>query len=299
MLPPPSSLQTCNHILDLRSQRPVVVRGKRDAEQVLVAVDNKVRRRGERGVARRKRKRSHLVDGDRRRGGEVVVGDVQNGGIEDVAALEHLLDLEAILERLDSELGEKCRLGGSHLFADRDDGDIVQDLDLSLVNLRGDVERLEERRLRRVHAGVAGGHSHGHGSDDTRLGHGTNLVLANDGAHVGELALREDDADVADEEVEESEPLRLAGALGVSADRALRERVLSHEHARLAHLAERHANVGELLGSDEVGVHEEASVVLVEVPAQLGIKLFFLGTNHHFDSRKLRKRKNEKVLERK
>jgi hypothetical protein len=93
------------------------------------------------------------------------------------------------------------------------------------------------------------------------------LVLGDLLAHLLEVSLGEDEANVADEQVHERVKGVVAGLLGVDLDAAPDERVLAHEHHRVA--PEAPADVLELLGADVVGEGDEHLGVLIEQAAQL------------------------------
>ena len=54
----------------------------------------------------------------------------------------HLLDLQAVGEGLDAQLGEQRCLRGTDLVADLDQLHVGRDFDRALVDLGGDVQRL-------------------------------------------------------------------------------------------------------------------------------------------------------------
>lgn len=54
----------------------------------------------------------------------------------------HLADDQAVREWLDAELGEEGGLRGSHLLTLHNQLHVCRNLDSSLVNLGGDVQRL-------------------------------------------------------------------------------------------------------------------------------------------------------------
>jgi hypothetical protein len=93
------------------------------------------------------------------------------------------------------------------------------------------------------------------------------LVLGDLLAHLLEVSLGEDEAYVADQEVHERVKGVVTGLLGVHLDATPDERVLPHEHHRVA--PEAPADVLELLGTDVVGQGDEHLGVLIEQAAQL------------------------------
>ena len=93
------------------------------------------------------------------------------------------------------------------------------------------------------------------------------LVLGDLLAHLLEVALGEDEADVADEEVHERVEGLVPRLLGVDLDASPDERVLPHENDGVA--PEAPADVQELLGADIVGEGDEHLGVLIQQGAQL------------------------------
>ena len=59
----------------------------------------------------------------------------------------HLADDQAVREWLDAELGKECSLGGSHLLALHNQLHVCRNLDSSLVNLGGNVQRLNHTSI--------------------------------------------------------------------------------------------------------------------------------------------------------
>ena len=162
--------------------------------------------RGDGGVVRLEGERRDVLESRAEHRGDVLVGDVENRDVEDVAVVVHEHRFESVEERGDSELAEERGGGGGHLVALGEHLDVGEDLDRTLVDLGGDVERLEEVGLRGFHAGGAcfdgdvdlrDGASLGGRGDDKLL----DLLL--DGV---ELPGGEDDADVADHLFVEGHP---------------------------------------------------------------------------------------------
>jgi len=155
-----------------------------------------------------------------------------------------------------------------HLVALGNDLAVGDDLDGALVDLGGDVERLEEGGLGGVKAGGALGDGHRHGGDDARLGGRGLDELADDSVHDVELAVGEDVAHVADHVRQQALPL---GVIAVGAhvlDAAADHRVLAEDELGLA--AERDADVGDLLGADEVHIDQEGPRVLAQALLEVG-----------------------------
>lgn len=87
----------------------------------------------------------------------------------------------------------------AHLLALGHEEHLGGDLDLTLRNLGGDLEHLEEGGLSGVAAGGPRGHLHVDGSDRPHTGGGGHAVFLDDVTDLAEVTVGEDEADVADD----------------------------------------------------------------------------------------------------
>mmetsp|Transcript_43087 Transcript_43087/g.109033 ORF Transcript_43087/g.109033 Transcript_43087/m.109033 type:complete len:247 (-) Transcript_43087:361-1101(-) len=184
-------------VLDLLGEREGVVDLQGDGQHVLVAVDDGVRNGGEGGVANGQAHRGQVAHAGSKLVGEVLLSDVEHLGRVDRAVLKDLHDDQAIREGLDAELGEQGGLRGAHALALCDDRHIAGDLDGTLGNLGGDVERLEEGRLLGAQASAARRDVHGQRRQQAHTRRRALLELADLVAGLDEVAVGEDQADVA------------------------------------------------------------------------------------------------------
>lgn len=102
--------------------------------------------------------------------------EVEDGLGEDGTVVVDLGDLHTVLKRLDVELLEEGGLGGLDLLALGGHLEILGDLDLSLDDLGGDVEGVEEVDLGGVETGGACGAGEVDGGDHTNSGLSGHLV---------------------------------------------------------------------------------------------------------------------------
>jgi hypothetical protein len=186
----------------------------------------------------------------------------------------------ALTERLDVQLLQQRRGAVADLVADREQLHARDHLDLALVDLGRDVERLEPGRLARVAArgarldedvdGREGADARGRGLGglEDRLAHG------------GQVRVREDEAHVADEVLEDARDRVLVVLLEVVLDDLADRRVLAHEHDRVEG-AQADADRLHLLRADVVAAHDEGRLVLLDVLAQLGAVLLLLLADRH------------------
>ena len=229
-------------------------------------VDDGVRSRSQRWVTDLERDGGDVADTAHEAGAEIVVRDVQNGRVEDGAGVVDVANDEAVGERGDVQHVEQRGLGHADLVSLLDEVDIVDDLDGSLLDLGGDVERLEERGLLGAEPGVLGGHDDVQGRESTGLSGGPDLVGQEVVADGDELFLGEDEADVAPDVREQ--PLEVGVVLQVAPDGLAHHGVLAHEDDSLA--AEGDADLLHLLRANIVGVDQEALGVLIEELNELG-----------------------------
>ena len=163
-------------------------------------------------------------------GAEDLVGDVEDGRGEDVAVVVDVDDHEAVGERHEVELLAQDSLGVADAVAGAEDAHRVDDLNLALGNLGGDVERLEESGLSRVAAGAARRAVHVNRGDGADTGRGRDTVLLDHLADVREGAVGEDEADVLSHERGELGDRVVFAVLGEEAGDDLADHgVLAHE----------------------------------------------------------------------
>ena len=132
-------------------------------------------------------------------GKDISRADLKDFGIEDTTVLEDLLDVHFVLEGSDLQLIEESGLGSSTLLSVGDNLDGVDDLDLSLNNLGGNGQSLEERGLLGIEAGGSGGDDDIGGSEGSNSGGGLSDLGVEDGLDVEEVTVGENDAGVEDE----------------------------------------------------------------------------------------------------
>merc|ERR1719410_1901643 len=115
-----------------------------DGQEVLHAVGNAVRSRGHSGVTDGKRHSSNIGNSGHELVLDVVIGDVQDGGVKHGSLVIDLLDDKTVAEGEDLQKTEESGLGGADLVTSGDDGHVVDDLNCTLGNLGGDLQSLEE-----------------------------------------------------------------------------------------------------------------------------------------------------------
>lgn len=178
--------------------------------------------------------------------------------------------------------GRACgECAATYLLALDDNLAVVDDLDGALVDLGTDVEGLEERGLRRVQTGRTLGHGARDGGNDTRLGGRGLHVLLDDLLDRAELAIGEDEADVANHVGNEGLPLRVVTVDAQVLDATANHGVLTEDKLRLA--AEGNADVGNLLRADEIHIDNEGTRVFVEALSQVSeVKNLLAASDHSF-----------------
>merc|ERR1719373_703554 len=108
-------------------------------QALLYAVDDGVRSRGERRVADLEGDGCDVANAAHEAGAQVVVGDVQDGGVEDGSGVVDVADDQAVSERRDVEHVEERGLGHANLVALLDQVHVLDDLNGSLLDLGRDV----------------------------------------------------------------------------------------------------------------------------------------------------------------
>mmetsp|Transcript_43198 Transcript_43198/g.109538 ORF Transcript_43198/g.109538 Transcript_43198/m.109538 type:complete len:275 (+) Transcript_43198:331-1155(+) len=187
---------------------------------------------------------------------EHVVRDVQDSSGEDGAILEDLLDLHAVLERPDAQLREQHGRTRRDPLALLQDGELRDKFDLTLDDLRTDVQGLEESGLGRVHASRARGEAQVGLGHLAALGGGVANMLDQDLADVIQPAISgEDEADVAADVPTESVHARIWVHHMAHVERLADHGVLAHQHHGLA--TKFHADVLHLRGGHEVSADDE------------------------------------------
>jgi hypothetical protein len=139
---------------------------------------------------------SDVLSGSAEGGEDGVNRDVEDGWGVDSAVIEDVLDVHLVLERSNLELVQESGLTGRDLLTLGDDLDGVDDFDLTLDDLGGDVQVLEEGGLLGVHTGTTSGDGHISGSDDTNLGGGLSNLRIKNLLDVSKVSVGEDHTSV-------------------------------------------------------------------------------------------------------
>merc|ERR1719278_379708 len=139
-------------------------------------------------------------------------------------------------------------------------------LDGTPCNLSCDSQSLEEAGLLRSHTGVLGGHHDVNGSKGTGLGGSLHLVGQEKVAHVEELHLGEDKANVLLDVGHQT--LQVWVGLQMATDSLPHHGVLAHKDDSLT--PQGNTDLLHLLGADIVSAHDEALGVLIEEGGELG-----------------------------
>lgn len=195
-------------VLELVDLGPAVLGADGNSKNVLVAVDHGVDDGRQAGEASGQGDAGNGLDGALDGLEELVVGDIEDLRGEGVAVVVHLHDGKTVGEGGDVQHVKEGGLGGTDLGVGLDELKIGGDLNSTTGDLGGDTESLEERGLAGLHAGVASGDPHISGGDGTSTGGSRDTVVEDLVADILEVAVGEDEADVAADEGEETLPLR-------------------------------------------------------------------------------------------
>ena len=142
---------------------------------------------------------------------ELLFADVEDLRRESVALVINLDNAHAVGEGGDVEHIQQGCLGRTDLVAGLDELQVGGDFDGTTGDLCGDTESLEEGRLAGFHARVAGGDPHVDGGDGTSTGWSGDLIGKNLVADILELAVGEDEANVAPDVRDETLVLGMLG----------------------------------------------------------------------------------------
>merc|ERR1719326_1513979 len=224
--------------LGLLCEREGDLCGEGHGEDVLVAVGNHVWHRGRVGVVDGEGDGSNVHGAGEELANDNLVGDVHDSWVVGGAVVVHLGWEETVRERGDVEHVEE--------------GDVVDNLNGTTADLGLDVEGLEEGGL----LGIEGG--------GANTGRGGNLVVEKHVAHAVELALGEDEANVANNV---GQQLGKVCVLSLQ-NGAAHHGVLAKEDLALA--TEGNTDLLQLVGADIVAVNDEDAGVLLKEGLELG-----------------------------
>mmetsp|Transcript_16755 Transcript_16755/g.52533 ORF Transcript_16755/g.52533 Transcript_16755/m.52533 type:complete len:343 (+) Transcript_16755:109-1137(+) len=243
----------------------VVLHGQAHGQNVLVAVDEHVRRRGQRRVANGERHGGNLGDGRLEVAEDVLARDVEHSGGVQRSVVVDLHHDQTVVERLNVEHAQHSGVGGTDLLALSDDLHVRQNLNGSTRNLGGNRQSLEERRLLGSQCRDHLGEDHVNGSDGTGLSGSTNTVGLDNVADLGELTVGEDEANVLDNIRQQL--LEVGVGLELGTDRLAHHGVLAHEKLTLS--AQSNTDVLHLARTNVVGMHNHKLAVLVQQSVDL------------------------------
>jgi hypothetical protein len=193
-----------NAVLQLLYLRPAVFGLNGNGQNLLVAVDNGVYDGWQGWEVGSQRDAS---DGGNCAGESLEkLGflNVENVGREGVALVVDLGDTHSVGEGRDVQHVEKSGLGCSDLASSLDELQVGRNFDGTTSNLGWDTESLEERGLSRFHTSVTSWDEDIGGSDCTSSGRSSNLVGENLIAYDFQIAVGEDESNVALDERKET-----------------------------------------------------------------------------------------------
>ena len=277
------SLRVLQKLDDLLSGLVGERASNRDVEDVLVSVGHGVRNRGDGGVAHLEGDTSDVLDTLGEVLEEIVLGQVQDLGVEDSTLVVDELDGQTVLEGTEVQLDQQSGLRRRHLLALLDELDSALDLNLTLNNHGGDVQGLQESSLSGV---KTGGTRHqiditrGNGTDTSG---GTDLVLEDTLTDGGNVTVGEDETQVT------VEPVDQLGVLGelllVGTEDLTNNSVLTHKDDGIT--TEGGTDPLEVRRTNVVGTDDEDLLVLShERQETLAVLNFLLGdvTVRHYYS---------------
>jgi hypothetical protein len=233
----------------------VVVKSEGDGNAGIEGLADGVGDRGLVGKTDLERDGSDSGEGKAELADDDIGGDVEDGGGEGGAVIVHKADTKTVRKGLDVQLVEEGGLGVTDLVASLHEVDGVGDLDLTLGNLGGDLEDLEEVGLSWVATSGAGRDVHVIGGNGTHTGRGGHAVSKNHVSHVSQAAVGEHESDVSLEVGKESLDRVLGVLLQSVVDNLADKSVLSHKN--LGGTSHHDTSGVELLRTDIVHLHNK------------------------------------------
>lgn len=230
------------------------------SQQIAESIGNAVRSRSNGWITNRQTDGSQIGNTGLELGAQILRLDVEDLWGENGTRVVDLFDLESVRERRDVQHVEESGLGGSDLVAGLQDGNVVDDFDCSLGDLGRDGQGLEERGLLGSQTGVLGWDGDQQGGDGAGTSWGTDLRFDELLTDLGQISLGENESNVSLDVREEL--LQLGVVLQMATDGLTHHRVLSHQHDSGS--AQQTTDGLHLLGSDIVGLDDEALWVLIE-----------------------------------
>jgi hypothetical protein len=191
-------------VLELLNLGPADLGLDSDGKDLLVGVDERVHDGGQGGEVESQRDGGDGSDGLGEGLEELFLADVEDLGREALTLVVDLGNTHTVGEGRDVEHVEQGSLGGTDLVASLNELQVGGNLNSTTGNLGGDTESLEERGLTGLHAGVASGDPDVGGSDGTSTSGSSDTVDENLVTDLLEVAVGEDETDVATDVGEET-----------------------------------------------------------------------------------------------
>ena len=191
-----------------------------------------------------------------------------------------MLDRHTVRERADVQLVQQSSLTGQHPLTLQNQRHGVDDFDLRLVNLRGDVEGLEEGGLTGIATSGTSGHDDIDVSDDTDTSGSGHLVVEDGLTDGGHVSVDEDQTDVSVHHINQL----LDGVTGVLLDElshaAAHHGLLTEEEDGLT--AEGLTDISDLLGGHVLDLDDEdLGVVLEDLVEVLEVESLLFSSRHN------------------
>jgi len=241
-----------------------------------------VRDRGDGGIADLETEGSDTRDTE----GEELL-DVLETHVEDLRVVDETVVVDdggdkTVGEGEDVELGKEGGLRSTNTLTGLDEDLVGKDLDLTLVDLGGDAQSLEEGSLSGLHTSGTSRDNNVVGSNNTDLGRSSDLEGGDEVADLSKIALGEDEADVAVEVGEKV--LDLGVLLKVVVDGTTDHGLLAHKKDSLA--TESNTDLLHVVAADVVALDKDDLGVLLDKGKELLEELSLLlklGLRRHFE----------------
>lgn len=205
------------------------------------------------GVVESERQHSNGGNTSREAVQELLLGDVENIGTEDVALVEDLHDGHTVREWRNVQHIEQCRLGRADTGTSSDDLDVGDNFNRTTGDLGRDTEGLEEGCLSGFHTGVSSRDRDILGRESTSTGGSSDLVGSDGVTDILEIARAKDETNVAADVGQET--LKMGVLREDGTESTANHSVLAHHDDTLA--TEGDTNLVHLVRTDVVDIDDE------------------------------------------
>ena len=190
-----------------------------------------------------------------------------------------MADVHTVAEGVDVQLVQQGSLSGVDLISLSQQRHGVDNFNLGLVNLGGDVQSLEERGLTGIATSRSSRDNDVHGGQHTNTGGGGHLVRQNDLTHLSHISVHEDQTNVSVDHIQNLLDGMTRMLVDELADARTDHGLLSEQEDGLS--AEGLTDISNLLRADVLDISNEQLAVILEDLVELDeVELLLLSSRH-------------------